>query len=250
MGSKAVNGAVAVVLAAGRGSRMRTDGNKAYLPIAGLHMVSWTLRALIDIPEVTRTVLVTRVADLHRAAKVLDREVPELDIEVIEGGETRHESEFKAFQYLAPDIEAGRIDVITVHDAARPLAGASMMRESLVVARRYGGAVPALAFEDDVVTMRADGTVEDIRMPDHLVRVQTPQAFRARPLLNAYRAADNAGFEGTDTSSSVERFTDLDVRTYPGSERNIKVTFAHDLFLAERLLATHGRKSARVDEEE
>ena len=66
----------------------------------------------------------------------------------------------------------------------------------------------------------ADGT---------LVRVQTPQAFRAAPLLRAYRAADGEGFEGTDTSSCIEKYTDVEVRTFPGDEANLKVTYAHDV---------------------
>ncbi|WP_084497370.1 IspD/TarI family cytidylyltransferase [Nocardia amamiensis] len=235
MGMHTSSGAAAVVLAAGTGSRMGTDGNKAYLPIAGLGMVSWTLEAVRAVPEFTRTLLVTRIVDLPNAAKILDREVPDLDVEVIVGGASRHESEYHALQHLAPAIEAGTIDTVVIHDAARPLAGAEMMRMAVSTARRFGGAVPALAV-DDVVTIHPDGNVTDPGFADQLVRVQTPQAFRAKPLLEAYRAAELAGFEGTDTSASVERFTDLRVRIFPGDERNIKVTYAHDLFLAERLL--------------
>jgi 2-C-methyl-D-erythritol 4-phosphate cytidylyltransferase len=82
--------------------------------------------------------------------------------------------------------------------------------------------------------------------PEHRhVRVQTPQAFRAAPLLAAYRAATAAGFEGTDTSASMERFSDVTVHCFPGDPRNLKVTYAQDLFLAEQLLSAgppHGRR--------
>jgi 2-C-methyl-D-erythritol 4-phosphate cytidylyltransferase len=70
-----------------------------------------------------------------------------------------------------------------------------------------------------------------------LVRVQTPQAFRARPLLTAYRAAAADGFEGTDTSSCVEKYTDVAVRIFAGDETNMKVTYARDAAVAERLLS-------------
>jgi 2-C-methyl-D-erythritol 4-phosphate cytidylyltransferase len=72
--------------------------------------------------------------------------------------------------------------------------------------------------------------------PGELVRVQTPQAFRARTLLEAYRAAAREGFQGTDTSSCVEAFTDVEVRTFRGEQRNLKVTYAPDIAVAERLL--------------
>jgi len=75
-----------------------------------------------------------------------------------------------------------------------------------------------------------------------LVRVQTPQAFRAQPLLRAYRAAAADGFEGTDTSSCIEKYTDEQVRTFPGDEANLKVTYAKDIAVAARLLTVSGRR--------
>ncbi|RYF44475.1 MAG: 2-C-methyl-D-erythritol 4-phosphate cytidylyltransferase [Comamonadaceae bacterium] len=229
-------GAVAVVLAAGKGTRVGAEGNKAYLPLAGRRMVSWTLESLSQVPELARTVLVIRPEERKRAEQTVDREAPDLDVEIIEGGNSRHESEYKALQYLAPDIESGAVDVVLIHDAARPLAGPGMMRSAISVAREFGGAVPALEAHD-LVKVDADGNLDSLETERNLIRVQTPQAFRAAPLLRAYGEAVKAEFEGTDTSSSVERFSDLEVRSFQGDERNLKVTYAHDLFLAERLLA-------------
>jgi 2-C-methyl-D-erythritol 4-phosphate cytidylyltransferase len=72
---------------------------------------------------------------------------------------------------------------------------------------------------------------------DRLVTVQTPQAFRAGPLLDAYEAAAAEGFTGTDTAACMERYSATAVRGLPGQATNIKVTFPEDLFLAERILA-------------
>lgn len=231
---------MAVVLAGGRGTRVGADGNKAYLPLAGRRMVSWTLESLSDVPEVERIVLVTRAEDTARARDTLRRELPGLAVEIVEGGRSRHESELKALRYLADDIREGTVRVVLIHDAARPLAGPGLMRAALQVAQEFGGAVPTLPSHD---LIRVDDTVvSPVDQDDSLVRVQTPQAFRAKPLLHAYEAAQQAAFEGTDTSASVERFSDVDVRAFQGDERNLKVTYAHDLFLAERLLAdTHYR---------
>jgi 2-C-methyl-D-erythritol 4-phosphate cytidylyltransferase len=68
------------------------------------------------------------------------------------------------------------------------------------------------------------------------VAVQTPQAFRAAPLLEAYRAAERDGFRGTDTAACLERYTSLGIAPVPGSPWNIKVTFPGDIALAEELL--------------
>ena len=232
-----------MVLAAGKGTRVGADGNKAYLPLAGRRMVSWTLESLSEVHELVRTVLVVRPDERALAEQTVDREVPDFAVEIIDGGDSRHESEYKALQYLAPDIESGEVDVVLIHDAARPLAGPGMMKSAISVAREFGGAIPALEAHD-LVKVDADGNVDSVQTELALVRVQTPQAFRASPLLRAYGEAVKAGFEGTDTSSSVERFSDLEVRSFQGDERNLKVTYARDLFLAERLLAdSHYRLS-------
>nr|CRL73246.1 4-diphosphocytidyl-2-methyl-D-erythritol synthase [Mycolicibacterium komanii] len=224
---------MAVVLAAGLGTRVGADGNKAYLLVAGRPMVAWSLETLTRVPGVGRIVLVYRRGEQDLARAIVEDELPSARVELVEGGDSRHGSELNVLRHLEPDIEAGRIDVVLIHDAARPVAGADMFARALAVARDSGGAVPALPLRDAVTTelhRPADGSP--------LVRVQTPQAFRAAPLLAAYRSSERHGFEGTDTSSCVEAFTDVAVQTFPGELHNIKVTYARDIATAEHLLGT------------
>ncbi|OBF31293.1 2-C-methyl-D-erythritol 4-phosphate cytidylyltransferase [Mycobacterium sp. ACS1612] len=230
--------AVGVVLAAGLGTRVGAEGNKAYLPLAGRSMVAWSLGAVAAVEEIARTVLVYRKGELDLARDTVAAELPDTAVELVEGGDTRHASEFNVLRYLADDIESGAVDVVLIHDAARPLAASGMFVNALSLAREFGGAIPALAIAD-VVHQRPAG-VEAIGSA--LVRVQTPQAFRARPLLRAYLAADADGFEGTDTSSCIEKYTDEQVRTFPGEQANLKVTYATDVAVAARLLTGAGRR--------
>ncbi|MCB0951030.1 MAG: 2-C-methyl-D-erythritol 4-phosphate cytidylyltransferase, partial [Mycobacterium sp.] len=65
---------------------------------------------------------------------------------------------------------------------------------------------------------------------------QTPQAFRATDLLQAYRSAERDGFEGTDTASCVQRYTNVPIHTFPGRAANLKVTYARDVAVAQHLL--------------
>ncbi|MDT7795596.1 MAG: 2-C-methyl-D-erythritol 4-phosphate cytidylyltransferase, partial [Mycobacterium sp.] len=201
--------AVGVVLAAGLGTRVGADGNKAYLPLAGRSMVAWSLDAVAQVSQIARTVLVHRRGERDLAHETVAAELPDATVELVEGGDSRHASEFNVLRYLADDIESGAVDVVLIHDAARPLAGLDMFVTALSVAREFGGAIPALTIPD--VVLQGPGGVESRGGGATLVRVLTPQAFRARPLLHAYRAAAADGFEGTDTSSCVERYTDEQV---------------------------------------
>jgi 2-C-methyl-D-erythritol 4-phosphate cytidylyltransferase len=198
-------------------------------------MVAGSIETLTQMPEIARTVLVFRCGERDLAQDTLRRELPSATVEFVEGGDSRHTSESNVLQYLATDIESGSIDVVVVHDAARPVAGRDMFVTALSVAREFGGAVPAIPVAD-VVRTRGGDHLESLTDPGELVRVQTPQAFRARALLEAYRAAARDGFQGTDTSSCVEAFTDIEVRTFRGEQRNLKVTYAPDIAVAERLL--------------
>ena len=231
--------AAAVVLAGGGGSRFGGAYNKVYLPLAGRRVVSWSLTVMSRVPQVGRIVLTVRPQDRELAEEILDREVPDIPVSVIDGGDTRHASEHNAIRYLEPEVNSGEIDVITIHDGARPLIAPALVCSVIDVAREVGGAVPGLPAGDVVEVDPAD-RIRDRFAHATLVRVQTPQAFRADQLVAAYTAASRVGFTGSDTSSCIERFTETVVRHVPGDERNIKLTYPQDLFLAEQILAAAG----------
>jgi len=183
------------------------------------------------VPGVVHTVLVVREEDRADVLSTVDREVGPPAVDVVVGGDTRHASEWAALRSLEPRIRAGEIDVVVIHDAARPLATSRLFEQVITVAAEHGGAIPVR--EQRGLTGLGGTAVPD----DSVVTVQTPQAFAAGPLLEAYRCAHADGFVGTDTASCMERYADITVTCVPGDARNIKITFPDDLFLAERLLA-------------
>ena len=98
----------------------------------------------------------------------------------------------------------------------------------LAAADRWGGALPGLP-AGELIALEGPA-------PADLVRVQTPQAFAARPLLTAFDRAGVEGVEGTDTASTVERFAGVRVHVVPGDEHNLKITYPRDLAVAAHLL--------------
>jgi 2-C-methyl-D-erythritol 4-phosphate cytidylyltransferase len=151
----------------------------------------------------------------------------------VAGGVTRHQSEVSAIEFLAPAIEAGAIDLIAIHDGARPFMTFDLLEACIEAAVRFGGAVPGMPPEAPLYRLEEGAAVPLASVA--LIRVQTPQVFKARPLLEAYRASLEAGFEGVDTAETMEKFSTVEVAIVPGDERNMKVTFVEDLFRAEEL---------------
>jgi 2-C-methyl-D-erythritol 4-phosphate cytidylyltransferase len=225
-----------VVLAGGSGTRLGSEQNKVYLPLAGRPVISWSLSWAADVPEVGRVVLVIRPQDEQQAADAVEAAGLTGVVEVVAGGVTRHRSEQAALDHLSWPICAGSIDVVAIHDGARPLAGAALLQQVIQAAAAHGGAVPTLP-EERAWPVDTGGHLHPPDADHGLHRVQTPQAFRAAPLLEAYAAALRDGTEGTDTSAALEGLPGIQVVAVPGRPENLKVTFADDLLRAEKLLS-------------
>ncbi len=221
-----------VVLAAGSGSRFGHSTNKVWLPLSGRRIISRSLVSAVKLFPGCRTILVLSPSDVELARKVLDREASQINAEFVLGGETRHGSEYNALLKLAPDIENGSINVVLIHDGARPLATSALFHEVAVGAQLHGGALPAIA---------VDPLEIDIRGPARIMRVQTPQAFRAPELLSAYRQAAVENFVGTDTAACMERyFPNIKCVAVNGEVHNVKITYPQDLVIAEHVLEMRG----------
>jgi 2-C-methyl-D-erythritol 4-phosphate cytidylyltransferase len=239
-------GAAAVILASGAGIRVGGERNKVYLPLGGRSIVAWSLRAFAATPGIGVLVLVVRPQDEALAAAVLGAECGAAAVEVIHGGGQRQDSELLALRHLAPRIASGAIDVVLMHDAARPLVRRELVSAVLAAAREPQGAGPGVP-RDGLVLASEDGDVAEADLGT-MMAMQTPQGFPARPLLAAYERAAADGFYGTDTAACVTRHTGLQARCIPGDDRNIKITYPHDLVIAELYLASSshdGREDLR-----
>jgi 2-C-methyl-D-erythritol 4-phosphate cytidylyltransferase len=216
-----------VVLGAGSGTRVGADVNKVLLTLRDRPLLAWSVQTALSVPGVDPVVVVCRPGERTTIAEALAPHLGDREVLLIDGGATRQASEQAALDLLAPRVAAGEIDVIAIHDGARPLARADLFAQVITIAREYGGAVPTLELAG--LFPRSDRA---------LVGVQTPQAFRAAPLIAAYAAATAAGFDGTDTAAAFDRFAPGagTSRAVPAGARNLKVTFAEDLPVAEALL--------------
>jgi 2-C-methyl-D-erythritol 4-phosphate cytidylyltransferase len=209
------NGPVwAIVVAAGRGARF--GGAKQHGVLEGRSV----LERSVDAARAACDGVVVVVA-----AQDAGRPVDGADV-VVSGGATRSAS-VRAGLDAVPDDAA----VIVVHDAARPLAAPALWQGAIGAVRRGAdAALCAVAVTDTIKRVAGDTVVATVDR-DHLVAVQTPQAFRA----GALRAAHAAAADATDDGALVEAAGGR-VVIVPGSVTNLKITHPHDLAVAEALL--------------
>lgn len=207
------------ILAAGSSSRAGTD--KVLLELGGRPVLLWSLAAAAASGAYSAIVVVAPAERVATIARILGERA-----RVVAGGPTRTASSWAAVDAL-PDV-----DVIAIHDAARPFASASLFATVAAVATEYGSAVPGLAIAETV--RRADEAGRAVEEVDRngLWTAQTPQAFQRGVLVRAREAAGDRTF--TDDAAAVIALNE-DVRLVPGERRNFKLTSTEDIAYAREL---------------
>lgn len=233
----------AIVPAAGRGERLGPGTPKALRDLGGQPLLVHAVRALSIARSVELVVVAAPQAELSAVRSLLSPAVGDTELLVVGGGRTRQESVSLALAVLPADV-----DVVLVHDAARPLAP-SELADAVSAAVRAGAdaVVPGIPVADTVKQVDTAGRVEHTLDRAQLRAVQTPQGFSREVLVAAHQAAaDDASDESdaaTDDAGLVERIGRT-VLVVGGAEEAFKVTRPIDLVLAEAVLAR--RRAAGV----
>ena len=229
----------AIVVAGGTGRRF--GGFKQFLPLAGVPVASWSIRAACTVADGVVLVVPSDASPGSDQSVADDGGLPAPGATgdaafgattVVAGGDTRAAS-VRAGLAAVP----GDVGIIVIHDAARPLASPELFA-SVVAAVRSGdahGVIPVVPVSDTLKRVE-DGVVVGTVDRDGLVAVQTPQAFVAEALRSAHRD----GGEATDDAGLLEA-AGLPIATVEGDPRNLKLTRPEDLVLAEALMSGASR---------
>lgn len=229
---------VAILTAAGSGSRLGSDRPKALVELAGVPLVVHAARALVSAGAFDRLVVTSPVAAQEELRSVLADADLGVEVDVVVGGASRQASVSAGLAALGTWAQD---TVVLVHDAARPLVPADVVRRVLAaVEQGHTAVVPGVPLRDTV--KQVDERSRVVATPDRrsLRAVQTPQGFRLDVLRRAHaegagRSADEAT-AATDDAALVEALG-LDVHVVDGDHAALKVTDRRDLALAELLLA-------------
>jgi len=222
----------AVVPAAGRGERLGPGTPKALRLLGGVPLLVHAVHALSAARSVDLVVVAAPADGVAQVRALLADHDVGAEVTVVAGGTTRQESVRLALAAL-PDA----VDVVLVHDAARPLAPVELVdRVAAAVRDGADAVVPGLPVADTIKRVDPTGRVEETLDRSVLRAIQTPQGFRRPVLAAAHAGADDSVSDLTDDAGLVERAGGT-VVVVPGDEEAFKVTRPLDLLLAEAALA-------------
>ena len=217
----------AIVAAAGAGTRLGR-GSKALVMLNGRTTLSRVVELFLSLDEVDHVVVVAPAARLESAEAEVAALHPRKPVAVCAGGETRQQSVRAGLGVV------GACDYVLVHDAARPLVSAALVRRVLAAAIEAGAAIPGLPPRDAVKRVESGRLVESLDR-SRLVLAQTPQGFATQLLVRAHLEAADTGLVGDDDAQLVAA-SGHPVAVVEGEALNIKLTTQDDLELLEALI--------------
>lgn len=236
----------AVILAAGSGSRMKSDTAKQFMPLLGKPLLCYALQAVEESDIIDDCILVTGAKDITWVSEEIVGKYHYHKVDtVIAGGDERYASVASAMRLIRSEDMAvpNRDGYIFVHDGARPFLTEKILRDTYEAVQRYGACVSAVRSKDTVKIADEEGFVKET--PDRTLvwNMHTPQVFETKLIVDAYASLEEnlqklkeEGVHITDDAMVVEYFTNHRVKLVEGSYENIKLTTPEDLAVAEKIL--------------
>lgn len=222
---------VAVILAAGSGTRMKSDKSKLLLEINGKTVIERTVKTFSKIKAVDEIIVVIRESDLDEFEKRLSK----YELSYCFGGATRQESVMNAVETI------DECDLIIIHDGARPLVTEKEITDTINKAKETGAAAVGVTPKDTIKIV--DENLQIVGTPDrsNLISIRTPQVFDFSQYLNAVELAKKQGKDFTDDCRLVENLG-RKVNVVIGEYTNIKITTPEDIPMAESILKMRGEQ--------
>lgn len=223
-----------VIPAGGIGSRIGCNQPKQFLPLAGIPILARTCRVFLSRSDIRIAAVVAPTDFYQETVDLLHTHLNEKEITKVVftiGGATRQDSVRAGLDALPPEI-----DLVLVHDAARPLVDQATIDRCIQGAVDHGAVIAAVPVKDTLKMVGNGTTVDQTVDRSDLWQAQTPQAIRRELLEQAYIKAAQKKLIGTDEASLLEAAA-IPVRIVTGNERNLKITRPQDLDMAAALLA-------------
>lgn len=227
----------AIVLAAGKGTRMNAGINKQFLTLKGKPILAHTLDAFERIPSVREIIAVISKNEYGMFERRILKKYRYTKVRAVPGGEERQESAYRGLLAVDPDC-----DMVMFHDGARPLIDRETILKSIEETKVYHATVVGVPAKNTIKVIDRHGVVSYTPDRQTLVEVQTPQTFDYDLIMKAYRTAIAEKAPATDDATLVERIGHP-VKIVSGHYNNLKITTSEDLMTASAIIGLKRQKS-------
>ena len=230
---------IAIVLSAGRGSRMHSDIPKQYMELCGMPVIAWSLKTFQEFDPVDEIILVTSPEDIEYCrCEIIDKYRYDKVRRIVPGGEERYLSVWEGLKAAGEILgDEDRESVIFIHDGARPMIDRPILERALRCAQEYSACVVGMPVKDTIKIADEEGFAEQTPDRSLVWQVQTPQVFSFSLVYNAYRKLIEDGVTAvTDDAMVVELESSARVKLVEGSYRNMKITTPEDIDIAMCLM--------------
>jgi 2-C-methyl-D-erythritol 4-phosphate cytidylyltransferase len=219
----------ALIVAAGKGKRMKMAKNKQYIEIGGIPVIAKTLRQFDNHFKIDEIIVVVCADEIeYFMQSIIDEYNFNKPIKVVSGGKERQESVYNGLKNIYGS------GIVLIHDGARPFLGKDLIDRSIENALTYKAAVAAVPVKDTIKISDNDGFINQTLRREVLWSIQTPQSFDVEIITKAHERALKENFLGTDDAVLVERIG-YKTKIFMGSYYNIKITTSEDIVFAEAI---------------
>lgn len=221
----------AIILAGGKGKRMRSAISKQFIDIKGKPIIYYTLKKFSENKKIDNIIVVLPEDEVKYFKENILKKYELRINKIVIGGKERQDSVYNALKSL----KNSSTDIVLIHDGARPFISERIINEGIKFAEIYGAAAPGVMPKDTIKVKNEKNFSVDTPNRANLVSIQTPQVFKFDEILECHEKIRYNGEKVTDDTMVVEKYG-YSVYLYYGEYTNIKVTTPEDLILAERLI--------------
>ena len=226
---------IAIILAGGKGKRMKAGKNKVRLEIARKPIIFYTLKSFENIKAITSIILVVGKDDKIFFENLVKKYKFKKVRGIVLGGKERQNSAYNGLKYVEKTIKNKEKVNLIFHNGANPFVTKKEIKEALLAVDKYGASAVAQKTKDTIRKVDQQGISLGVIDRTNLWNMQTPQVIKFSLAQKAFEQAMASNFLGTDDVSLVERLGKK-VKIIPASENNFKITTPLDLVLARLII--------------
>lgn len=232
-----------VVLAGGIGSRMgNVEKPKQFMEVGKKPIIIHTIEKFVVQPQFERIIVLSPKAWMNYTKDVIRKYISEKDkIDVIEGGATRNDTIMNAISHIEKQYGLDEETVIVTHDSVRPFVTHRILEENIRYAKETGACDTVIPATDTIVESTDHEVISNIPDRSCMYQGQTPQSFKACKLRSVFEALTPEEKKILTDACKILVLKGEKVHLVQGEVSNIKITYPHDLRVAEAILG--GEKS-------